>query len=180
MAGRGRRKETGSLGLRTRPKKRATRFWPRRCPMADHPQLSEWNEYLHEIIAAPDKDVVLVGHSLGVIAALRYLESLEAGKLIGGAILVAGFSENVLVGMGALDNFFETPLDFDRAKKAAGRFVVIHSDNDPYVPLENGEILRDRLGAEFILIENGGHLNTGTGNFEFPLVFEKIRGILNR
>lgn len=52
--------------------------------------------------------------------------------------------------------------------------VVINSDNDPYVPLAHGETLRDELGAKLIVIPKGGHLNTGNGHFEFPVVLEEI------
>ena len=52
--------------------------------------------------------------------------------------------------------------------------VVVNSDNDPYIPMEHGEILRDKLGAKLIVIPNGEHLNAGNGFFEFPLVFEEV------
>ncbi|MDD4902221.1 MAG: alpha/beta hydrolase [Patescibacteria group bacterium] len=169
-------------------------------PNSAHPLCAEWVAYLKKIVGKTDKDTFLVGHSLGVIAILRYLESMAAKEKIGGAILVAGFPEPLPASDGGdfseLNNFFAKPLDYEKIKNNVsnrptpppsgtesplpGRgqifsgFVAIHSDNDPYVPLANGKILQKKLGAELIVISGGGHLNAGDGFFQFPLVLEKI------
>ncbi len=145
-------------------------------PNADHPKLLGWEAYLRRIVGAPNEDLYLVGHSLGVITILKYLESLREKEIIGGAVLVAGFSESI--GYEELSSFFEKPLNYEKAKRAAKRFAVIHSDNDPYVPLRNGELLRDKLNAEFEVIKNGGHLNAEDGFYELPIALEKLKNFL--
>ena len=147
-------------------------------PNADHPRLPEWLEFLEKTIGRADEHTYFVGHSLGVIAILRYLETLEEGKTVGGVISVAGFSE--LIGYDELSSFFKIPLEYGKVKRSAKRFVAIASDNDPHVPKKCGEILRDRLGAELIIIKNGGHLNTEAGCFELPVVLEKIKEFMLR
>jgi len=139
---------------------------------ADFPKCDEWLEHMQKIVGRPDENTFLVGHSLGVIAILRYLESLPADEKAGGAVLVAGFSEPI--GIVELENFFAVPLDYDKVKKSAKSIIAVHSDNDSYVPLVQGEIMRDKLDAKLIVIPNGDHLNAGNGYFEFPLVYEKI------
>src|SRR3989338_7383135 len=62
-------------------------------PNTNHPVMSEWIGHLKNVVSEPDENTYLVGHSLGVIAILRYLESLDGEKKIGGVILVAGFPE---------------------------------------------------------------------------------------
>ena len=52
---------------------------------AEHPFLDEWLGYMHKHIHNPDRKTFLVGHSLGCIAILRYLESLNEQR-IGGAV----------------------------------------------------------------------------------------------
>lgn len=141
-------------------------------PNADLPQMTEWLAHLQEIVGEPDENTYFVGHSLGVIAILRYLESLPAGKKVGGAVLAAGFSEPV--GIRELENFFATPLDYEKVKSAAKQIIAVNSDNDHYVPLVQGEILRDKLDAKLIIIPNGDHLNAGDGYFRFPLVLGEI------
>lgn len=142
-------------------------------PSPNDPVMSEWVGHIKSAVGEPDENMYLIGHSLGVIAILRYLESLGDEEKIGGVILVAGFPEPI--GYEELNSFFETPLDYEKVKAHAKKFIAIHSDNDPYVPTRNGELLRDNLGAELIFIENGGHLNAGDGFFELPIVLEKIK-----
>src|SRR4030042_2041969 len=119
-------------------------------PNADKPLMFEWLSYLQEIIGEPDENTYFIGHSLGVCAILRYLESLPEDKKIGGAVLVAGFPEPIAYE--ELNSFFATPLDYDKIKSIVKKIVAISSDNDPYVPLEQGEIMRDKLGAKLIVV----------------------------
>ncbi len=149
-------------------------------PMPDtlNPDLSKWLYYLQKLAKNPNKNTYFVGHSLGVITILRYLENLPADIQIGGAILVAGFPKPI--GYEELNSFFTTPLDYEKVKNSANKFVAIHSDNDPYVPIENGYLLRDKLGAELVILPNSGHLNAGDGYFRLPIVLEKIIEIANK
>jgi uncharacterized protein len=141
-------------------------------PNADFPKMGEWLSCLREIVGEPDENTFFAGHSLGVIAILRYLESLKVGEKVGGAVFAAGFSEPI--GIGELKNFFAIPIDCEKIKKSAKKIVAINSDNDPYVPLAQGEIMRDKLDAKLIVVPKGDHLNRGNGFFEFPLILEEI------
>lgn len=141
-------------------------------PNTDHPVYSEQLAHIKKVVGKADKDTYLVGHSLGAIAILRYLESLPPNQKIGGVILVAGFPEPI--GYKELESFFINPLDYEKAKKSAGEFIAINSDNDPYVPLYQGELLRDKLGAEFIIYPKGKHLNQAAGFTKLPIVLESL------
>ncbi|MDP3057743.1 MAG: alpha/beta hydrolase [bacterium] len=141
-------------------------------PNTYHPIFSEWLAHLKKNIGTPDKNTYLVGHSLGVITILRFLELLPLGQKIGGVVLVAGFPEPI--GYDEIKSFFVTPLDYEKIKNSAEKFIAINSDDDPYVPLRNGEILRDKLGAELIIVPNGNHLNEGAGFTELPVVLESL------
>lgn len=146
-------------------------------PDADHPKLPEWLAFLKETVGGVDEHTYFVGHSLGVITILRYLESLGDGKIAGGVVSVAGFSE--LIGYVELASFFAAPLDYEKVKRSAKRFKAIASDNDPHVPQKCGEILRDKLGAELTIIKGGKHLNTEAGFFKLPVALEKLNDLIN-
>lgn len=126
-------------------------------PETNLPKLSLWLPKLKEVIGKVDKDLYLVGHSAGVIAILRYLESLAAGQKIGGAVFVAGFTDKLIYD--ELQNFFETPIDFNKIKQHCNKFVAIHSDNDPFVPLKYGDILKEKLGAKLMVKHKMGHFS---------------------
>ncbi len=145
-------------------------------PNTNNPVSSEWLAYLKKVVGKADRNTYLIGHSLGVIAILKFLESIPPEQKIGGAVLVAGFSESL--GIPETESFFTESLDHEKVKESAGKFIAINSDNDPYVPLKKGEILRDKLGAEFIVVPKGSHLNEGAGFTKLPIVLESILKIL--
>ncbi len=64
-------------------------------PETEMPRMEKWVPELRKLVGSPDKDVYLVGHSVGCITILRYLESLKENEKIGGAVLVAGFTDDL-------------------------------------------------------------------------------------
>lgn len=136
-------------------------------PDPDKPVCSKWIEEISRHIEKNKKDgLYLVGHSLGVPAILRYLESAPAGLVLAGAVLVSGPCEKN--DNRKLDNFLNKPFDYDKIKSKTKEFVIIHGDNDPLVPLNNAETLAKELGGELLVIKNGRHLNGSSGFVTLP------------
>lgn len=127
-------------------------------PETGAPKQTKWVPVLKEQIDKPDDELFLIGHSVGCITILRYLETLKEGERVGGVVLVAGFTDNL--GFEELKNYFETPIDFAKIKaKSKNGFIAIHSDNDPYVDLKFGDIFKKALGAEVIIKHAMGHFS---------------------
>lgn len=126
-------------------------------PDTEVPKFDKWLPKLKEIVGKPDEDVFLIGHSIGCITILRYLETLNDEEKIGGVVLVAGFTDNL--GFDELKNFFTTPINFEKIKQKANGFVAIHSDNDPYVSLKHGDIFKKEFDAELIIKNNAKHFS---------------------
>ncbi len=141
-------------------------------PNTNYPQCKEWVENLRVLIGEPNSDTILVGHSLGTATILRYLESLKEGESVGEVFLVAAADANP--GFPEVESFVSTPPDYEKIKKGAKSFTVIHSDDDPVVPFEMGQRLAKGLGAEFIPLSGLGHLNAGEGYGEFDLLLNRI------
>jgi uncharacterized protein len=145
-------------------------------PDTDNPDQEKWVPVLKEAVGTPDQEVYLIGHSIGVATIFRYLEDLPEGQRIGGAVLVAGFTDNL--GYEEISNYFQTPLDFAKIKSHCGKWVLIHSDNDPYVPLKYGDELKGKLGAELIIKHKMGHFSGPIDNekscTELPDVVDPI------
>jgi predicted alpha/beta hydrolase family esterase len=128
-------------------------------PNTDHPVYAEWMKTLQRVIGTPDDELFLIGHSLGCITILQYLQSLPANQHIGGAVLVAGFSQSLGKKYAETDSFFVTPIDPETVKAHVGRIVAIHSDNDPHVPLAHGDIFERYFDAELIVKKNMKHFS---------------------
>jgi hypothetical protein len=147
-------------------------------PNTDTPQLQEWLPYLQNLIGEPDADTYLVGHSLGCITILRYLESLKKNAQVGGVILVSGFAEPIhLI---ELNNFFVPKLDDSRIQLATKEILAINSDNDGYVPLWQGEKIAERFNARLIVLHNAGHINASSGFEKLPILLSELRDMLEK
>ncbi|MBI2098360.1 MAG: serine hydrolase family protein [Candidatus Wildermuthbacteria bacterium] len=142
-----------------------------------HPRMDAWLANLRETVRVPDQNCYFVGHSLGCITILRYLETLEENQKVGGAVLVAGFSDiNITVGPDEnvleIQSFFQTNVDFAAIRKHCDKFVAIHSDNDPYVDLRYADIFRENLGAKVLVEKHKGHFSGDDGIMELPSALE--------
>jgi uncharacterized protein len=125
-------------------------------PETERPQLDKWLPKLKEVVGNPDEELYLIGHSSGVITILRYLENLSEGQKIGGAVLVAGFIDDLsymdsVEDKTVLPSFFQTPINWHKIKSHTNNFVAIHSDNDPYVQLKHADVFREKLDAKVII-----------------------------
>ncbi len=142
-------------------------------PNTFSPKQNQWVSHLREIIGEVNENTFLIGHSLGSITILRFLEGLAENQKVGGAIFVAGFSESLGI-VSEIENFFEKQVDYEKVKAHCKNFVTINSDDDPWVPVEKGEIIYAKLGGEFKLFHKCGHFSLGTGNNEFPELVEEL------
>ena len=127
-------------------------------PHPNHPKQKEWVEIIRREVKIPDEQTFLVGHSLGCIAILRYLETLKNAEKIGGSVFVAGFSNDLNIPF--LTPFFETPVNWESAKNHCKHFTAIYSDNDDWVRAREADIFKEKLGAETILRKGMKHFST--------------------
>jgi len=144
-------------------------------PDAENPKMKAWVDHLKGTVGKPDEDCYFVGHSLGCIAIIRYLETLKENEKVGGCVLVAGFTDSL--GYGEIADFFERPVDWDKIKSHCKNFVAIHSDNDPYVPLRYGDVFRENAGAEVVVKKGMKHFGEDDGIRELPVVLESLMRI---
>lgn len=139
-------------------------------PDSTKPTLEKWLSFIKDTVKTPDKNTFFVAHSLGCITILRYIEFLPANKLIGGAVLVAGFGHDLEYKgyKGELSSFFKTELDWKKVRVQGGKFVSISSDNDPWVPLKHNALFVKKLGAESLVMHNMLHFSGDEGFSELP------------
>lgn len=150
-------------------------------PNTDHPIAAEWVAKLAETIGNPTEDTYLIGHSLGCITILRYLETLSGNQKIGGAILVAGFGERFpKYKSGSHDTFFDHTLHWQHIQDRCNDFVAIHSDDDPGVNVEQLDVFEDKLGAKVLREHGFGHFGSADGVFEIPLVRDELLTMVER
>ena len=146
-------------------------------PNPNYPQLKEWldfvvNNYADKLKSNLHHDLIFIGHSLGVPFILSLLEKYS----IKTAFLVAGFCSPVNNKyQERMASFTDNKFNLLKIKKHCPRFIILNSDNDPYISLEKSKELADNLQVKSILIKNGGHLNKKAGFEQFPLLLEEIK-----
>lgn len=147
-------------------------------PETDEPKMELWIPYLEKIVGIPDENTFFIGHSIGCQAILRFLETLPEGVRIGGAVFIAGWyslrnleteEEKQIV-----DPWLNTPRDDEKIKQAVNKAVVILSDNDPWVALENQEEWREKVGAEVLIEHDKGHFTQDDEVSSLPSAIEAI------
>ncbi len=165
--------------LKNELEKRSFKVYVPKMPDTNNPRLNAWLEELKKIVETPDKNCYFVGHSLGCITILRYLETLGQNQQIGGVVLVAGFTDiNITIdgdeNINEIKTFFEKEINFDKIKTHCKKFVAIHSDNDPFVPLRYADILKEELNAKVIIQNNMKHFSGSDGITKLPIAFSSI------
>jgi predicted alpha/beta hydrolase family esterase len=123
-------------------------------PGAYFPKLAQWIE----IIASfhPNENWILIGHSLGGVACLKYLENCDTK--VGQTIILASPFDTV--NLGAINNFFEADFNFKKIRENCAKFDAIYEDNDPAVPLNHGQKFAEKLNCKLTIVKGYTHLGT--------------------
>ncbi|MGF6889137.1 putative alpha/beta hydrolase family esterase [Nocardia sp. GAS34] len=129
-------------------------------PNSEAPQVKPWIETLASVATAPAQDTVLVGHSIGAVNVLRFLEQYDvASGVFAGVVLVSTSVHEV--GYDLLAEFFEREFDWTRIRAAASQFRALIAIDDPVNapnPLAHLDVLVRELGATAVVLPDGGHL----------------------
>lgn len=131
--------------------------WLPQLPTAEQPSLKEWANFIRTNCPFEiNEDTLVVGHSSGAILALILAQQNKAP--IGGVVAISVFHNNSL-NWEPNKHLFDVKFDWDAIQKNATKLLFIHSDNDPYVPLDQAQYVANNCKAEMIVIPGQGHFN---------------------
>ncbi len=122
-----------------------------------------WLPFIKEKLSG-DKDSILIGHSSGAAAILRFLEENKC-KL---AILVGGYHSDLGDELEKKSGYFDGPWKWDEIKNNAGKIVIFASRDDPYIPISEALLLKEKLDAECHEYKDEGHFGADVNKKEFP------------
>ncbi len=147
--------------------------WVPDLPGAKAPNIERYNKFL--LSSGWDfRGNLIIGHSSGSVAILGLLQTLPEDIKADTAILVGTFRGNL-----SRKDLKDVDIKFDYAKirAKAKKFIVIHSDNDPYCPLDGAKWIAKQLAAEFILLPGQQHFSSHIDPKykRFPKLIEIIR-----
>ncbi len=172
----GHSKENWFDWLKTELENRNWKVWVPDLPNADKPNITRYNKFLFGNKKwSFDSNTILVGHSSGAVAIFGILQALPDGITVDTCYLVGAFKNDLE--WDALRGLFDQPFDFPKIKTKAERFVFIHSNNDPYCPLDHAKYLTKQLDGELIVKKGQKHFSIGTagqGYSKFPFLLRQI------
>jgi len=123
-------------------------------PGGYYPDFDGWMKTIRDL--APDENTILIGHSLGAVTIMRFLESQNI--VVNKTILTAMPIEPMK--FTPISPFFEDDFDWEKIKTKAQKIVLIYEEGDQVVPLEHGEIAAEKLCAPLMIVTGFNHLNT--------------------
>lgn len=141
----------------------------------DRPDLKEWTGRLIEAVAAAERPVVIVAHSLGVAAVAHAAPRLKPGAVIGGFLVALPDVEDPATrpdGLAAFAPLPRDPLPFPS--------LLIASRNDPYCAYDRAEDVSYAWGAALVDAGEAGHLNPESGFGPWPEGLMRFAGFLKR
>ncbi len=140
------------------------------------PQPGEWVSTLSKLVAKPDENTYLIGHSAGANTIMKYLA--EARGRIGGAVLVAPWpclkAKDRRYGKEMGGRWLSDGYPWSVIRENAKSIAALFSTNDPYVNYLDSEIFEKELHCKVMVMRGWAHFNEHRGITELPAAYEAV------
>ncbi len=130
---------------------------------------SYWLPFIKEL--GCDESTILIGHSSGAIAAMRYAETSR----ILGSVLVGAYHTDLGMDSEKQSGYFDKPWDFLSIKNNQNWIGIFAGKDDPWIPLEEARYLNDQLESYYFEFPKAGHFGGDYLKLEFPEILIFIR-----
>jgi len=127
-----------------------------------------WLAFLKERLSA-DENTILIGHSSGAVAAMRFAEN---NRLLG-SILVSPSYTDLGIELEKESGYFNRPWLWENIKENQKWIVQFGSKDDPHIPLAEFRHIHEMLGTEYYEMENRGHFSENQDTF--PEIIKAIK-----
>lgn len=144
-------------------------------PDTENPKIEPWLQKLAEVVGTARKDDIFVGHSIGTLATIRFLQSFDKDQKVSKVILIAPWHSLTLdenEDPGIAKPWIDEFVDWEKVKSKANRIIAVFSEDDPSVPFEdNLKFFKKKLNPEIVIKDKMGHFNQS----EIPFLLELIK-----
>lgn len=131
---------------------------------------SEWIPFIEQQLEGSE-NVVIIGHSSGAIAAMRYAETHR----ILGSVLVAGYYTDLGIPQEKQSGYFDRPWNWDKIKKNQQWILQFSSTNDPWIPIGEPRFVHEKLNTEYFEFNDMGHFGGDYHKASFPELLEALK-----
>lgn len=137
-------------------------------PSPTVPRLSDWLSAMKLDIDQLGSMPIIIGHSLGCVAALHAVERYEL--CLKKLILVAPPYDPMDVSQ--IKNFFTPKINFSNIIKSSKEIVILGSEDDWIVPIDHIKSYGKRLKTRPIVLPQSGHFMSLSFPEILPLIFD--------
>lgn len=123
----------------------------------------KWLPFLRDELKAGE-DSILVGHSSGAIAAMRFAEDHQ----IRGSVLVGAYYRDLDMETEKQSGYFDSPWQWDRIKKNQSWMILFASQDDPWIPIDEPRHIHKQLECEYHEYKDQGHFGGDYFKETFP------------
>ena len=110
-----------------------------------------WLPFLESLGA--DEHTILVGHSSGAVAAMRYAET---HRLLG-SILVGVCHTDLGDGFEAASGYYDQPWSWSAIRSNQNWVAILNSTDDPHIPIAEPRFVAAQLKCSYFEFNNRGH-----------------------
>ena len=130
-----------------------------------------WLPFLKKELKA-DENSILVGHSSGAIAAMRFAEE----NTILGSILIGSYYTDLDLQTEKLSGYFNKPWQWDMIRNNQQWIMLFASIDDPCISIEEPRFMHKQLKSEYYEFSDEGHFERDCNKSTFPkLLVEAIK-----
>lgn len=132
---------------------------------------SYWIPFLKELKA--DQNTILIGHSSGAVAALRFAEQ---NKILGSVLVGCNYTD-LGIEREKQSGYFDRPWDWKKIKNHQQWIIQFASTDDPWIPIDEAHFIQQKLGTEYHEFHDQGHFG---GNYNKPTFPEALAAIKHK
>ncbi len=131
---------------------------------------SYWIPFLKNELKA-GAETILVGHSSGAIAAMRFAEN---NPLLG-SVLVGVYHTDMGMTTEKQSGYFDRPWNWESIVKNQQWIIQFASQNDPWIPIEEARFVHEKLHTEYHESIDQGHFGGDHYKPTFPELLEALK-----
>ncbi|XP_073648716.1 serine hydrolase RBBP9 isoform X9 [Tursiops truncatus] len=117
-----------------------------------------------------DEETIIIGHSSGAIAAMRYAETHRVCAIV----LVSAYTSDLGDDNERASGYFSRPWQWEKIKANCPHIVQFGSTDDPFLPWKEQQEVANRLEAKLYRFTDRGHFQ----NTEFHELVSVVKSML--
>lgn len=160
--------------LKTQLQKLGVKVIAKTFPDNQLARLKYWLPFIEKL--GTDENTILVGHSSGGVAAMRYGQS---HKIMGSALVSVNYTDLGDENEKA-SGYYDKPWVWEKIKGNQKWIVQFASKDDPYIPISQARHIHKKLNTEYYEFVNRGHFgDPDHETLTFNELFEAIKRKIN-